>query len=46
MSEKEKKSPTIFQKLIKALVDRRIKKLGPCSYEMQDRLLEVAKKKK
>ncbi len=46
MSEKEKKSPTIFQKLFGVIVKRQIKKLGPCSYEMQDRLLDEVKKKK
>ncbi len=46
MSEKEKKSPTLLQKLLKAFVDHRLKKFGPCSYEMQDRLLDEAKKRK
>lgn len=46
MSEKEKKSPTIFSKIKEAFVKQQLRKLGPCSYELDERFRKESETKK
>lgn len=46
MSEKEKKSPTIFSIIKEAITKQQLKKFGPCSYELDERFRKESEKKK